>query len=93
MESGRLMARHKAPEIVVYSELGWRVRLILAPPQWAIERKAGTKSTNWTGVSYCTSRTALSRCWREKTGRMAPDYFGKLPINAAAMAGEMEKDK
>lgn len=78
------------PDIIVYSELDWRVRLIPDPAQWVIERKTSVKQSTWTGKSWCITRKALIRVWQDRTGRPAPDYLITLCETARAMAAQLK---
>ncbi len=62
----------------------WRIALCRDGIQYLLQRqrprKAGVVAA-WDSISYCATRAALLRLWRQKTGD-AGEIFGRLPDRA-----------
>jgi hypothetical protein len=59
---------------VIFQQGKWRVIECKDAIQWIIQRSANLSCVKprWKPISYCVTRKALTRLWREKTGEHSP---------------------
>lgn len=64
----------------IYRSGKWRAIVCRDGIQWVIQRaKKSGPTLAWRGVSYCTTKAALIRCWAEKTKLPVPTRLDTLP--------------